>query len=92
MTSPFGGGVRSVIALERFCVAPVHSGPLGRQQVAVDRLADQGVANRVLTGPAIAHEHVLIDAISQCPVDSLRRQVTGEMDEGVVHRARRHRN
>ena len=43
----------------------VQGGPLHREQIAVHRFGEEAVAHVIAAGPALAHEHVVIDALAQ---------------------------
>ena len=50
-------------------VGGVQAGPLARQQVAVDGLLEQGVAEPVALGGGAGHQHLPGDGVAQPPLD-----------------------
>jgi hypothetical protein len=59
-----GGGLG-----EQAGVGGVEPGPLAREQVAVDGLLEQGVAEPVALGGRAGHQHLAGDGVTQAPLD-----------------------
>ena len=77
-TSPSSGAV----GLERLGEPRVQAAVLAGQQVAVDRLADQRVAERVVA-VGVDHEHLVGDRLARALHHLVRRQVGDRLEQRV---------